>query len=149
MTDFVEILNNYCTANNFKFVYGRKASLNLLDNRTALEPHKIYLMCEPFRRVSERTAIGKIKSYLFNGSFFLAVNSNIDMPVFNEVGNSEVRSKYILNIKPLLDLQSKMVDYFSCTDIEIVNWDVIDVYDIFDQNKDGILVTFSVRSNVY
>jgi len=66
MTDFVEILNDYCDTNDIKFVYGRKASLNLLDNKTQLEPEKVYLMCEPFRRVPERTAIGKVKSYLFN-----------------------------------------------------------------------------------
>jgi len=148
MTDFVEILNDYCDTNDIKFVYGRKASLNLLDNKTQLEPEKVYLMCEPFRRVPERTAIGKVKSYLFNGSFFLVVNSNLDMPIYNEAGNNSERSKYILNVKPLLDLHQDMINYFGCTDLEIINFEAIDVYDIFDQNKDGILVTFSVRSNV-
>jgi len=57
-------------------------------------------------------------------------------------------SKYILNVKPLLDLHQAMINYFSCTDLEIISFEAIDVYDIFDQNKDGILVTFSVRSNV-
>lgn len=149
MTDFVEILDNYCSTAGIKFVYGRKASLNLLDNRTKLAENTIYLMCEPFTRTPERTTIGKVKSYLFNGSFFLVVNSNLDMPIYNEVGNDASRSKYKLNVKPLLEIHKQMVNSLGCSGIDILKFDAIDVYDIFDQNKDGILITFSVRTYEY
>lgn len=149
MTDIVEILHNYCEANNIEFVYGRKSSLNLLDNRNKLQDSKIYLMAEPPTRTPLFTNIGKIKGYSFKGAFFLVKNSNIDMPIYNEVANYVERSKYMLNVKPLLATHKSFLDYLSCTDIEVKQCDAIDVYDIFDQNKDGLLVQYIINSNEY
>lgn len=147
MKDLVEILENYCQLKNIHFVYGRKPSLNLLDNSSKLENNKVYLMLEPFNRDIELTNVGVPKSYLFGGTFFLVVNSNLDMPIYNEKSNNKENAKYILNVKPLLELSKEIASEISCNGLEILKFSSIDVYDIFDQNKDGILVNFSIRSN--
>lgn len=58
-------------------------------------------MLEPFNRDIELTNVGVPKSYLFGGTFFLVVNSNLDMPIYNEKSNNKENAKYILNVKPL------------------------------------------------
>jgi len=154
MTDLIEILEDYCNANEIVFVYGRKASLNLLDDKheaDTMELGKVYLMVEPFRRlpiINEPS--GRVGGYNFTGSMFLVVNSNLDMPVYNELKNDVERSKYHLNVKPLLTVYNAMNVFLSrCTDITIQSFEAIDVYDIFDQNKDGLLITYNIRSDEY
>lgn len=154
MTDLVEILENYCNDNDIVFVYGRKATLNLLDDKNeaeTMELNKVYLMVEPFRRVPIIESINaRVKGYNFTGAMFLVVNSNLDMPVYNEVNNDIERSKYKLNVLPLLSVYNSMNTFLArCTDITVVSFESIDVYDIFDQNKDGLLITYNIKSDEY
>lgn len=140
--DFVKILEQFCNENNHQFVYGRNASLNLLDNRNKLEEGKIYFMLEPFYRESHISTTGAKKGIYSNVNFFICQNSNFDMPVYNEVGNDAVRSKYSIHIEPLIDICNSFISYITCLPKnEIINISWIDAYDIFDQNKDGIVVT--------
>lgn len=147
MRDFVRILQYYCNLKDYHYSYGRKSNLNLLKS-DKLED-KIYCLVEPFRRKPEFSASGtNVVSYLFSGSFFLLKKSTMDMPYLNEAGNDESRSKYVLNIEPLLNHYTAMLNYFGCTDIEIVDTDAIDVVNVLDTNKDGLLITFQIRSRV-
>lgn len=147
MTDFVRILENYCEANSMVYSYGRKSNLNLLSSKTVLKSEKVYLLHEPSPRKTEMNSTKtRVASYLFTGMFFLVVNSNKDMPYFNEMDNPQERSKYVQNIEPLLDLFQEMANAIACTDLEVLVFDAIDVIDIFDENRDGLLVTYQIRS---
>lgn len=148
MKDLIEILQEVCDLNNLFFVYGKKQVLNLLDNRNKLNSSKIYLMLDVFKRKPQLTNGGKTIANTFTGSFFLVVNSNLDMPVYSEMANDVARSKYIQNILPLLQIQEKIQKGFSCSGIEIQQFDSVDCFDVFDNNKDGIVIDFSITIRI-
>jgi hypothetical protein len=148
MTDFVRILQNYCNSKSISYHHGKRANLNLL--KSDLDIDKIYCLHEPSPRKTEmNTNKTKVASYLFSGMFFLVKKSSPDMPYLNEMGNSEDISKYKLNIEPLLNEFKIMANYFGCTDMELLQLDAIDVVDVLDTNKDGLLITYSIRSFEY
>ena len=148
MKDFVRILQEYCVLKSIHYSYGRKSNLNLLKSDKLLD--KIYCLHEPSSRKTEMTTTGtKVKSYLFSGSFFLLKKSTIDMPYLNEVGNDEARSKYNLNIEPLLSDFKSMANFFGCSKLDLLLFDCIDVVNVLDTNKDGLLITYQIRSYEY
>lgn len=143
MRDFVRVLQEYCNANSIKFEYGNKANLNLLSSDLLID--KVYCLLDPVKRISIKNKIGnKIIGHTFVGNFMLLKKSTPDMPYFTEVGNSELRSKYVLNIEPLLNLAVKIQNNFICSEIEINQFETIDAVDILDINKDGIVVSFNI-----
>lgn len=146
MTDFVRILQDYCNNNDLKYHYGRKANLNLL--KSTLDNTDIYCLHEPSPRKAIMNTNGtRIAKYLFTGMFFLVKQSTLDMPYLDELGNNEARSKYVLNIEPLLTVFETMANKFGCTDMEILSFECIDVVNVLDTNKDGLLVTYSIKTN--
>lgn len=69
------------------------------------------------------------------------------MPYFNEMGNPDSESKYTKNIEPLLahalDIGNALA---TCDDsAEVLTWDCIDAVNLFDENRDGVLVTYQIR----
>lgn len=145
MIDFVRILQNYCISKNIAYHYGRKSNLNLLKSDTLED--KIYCLHEASPRKTEMNKNKtRVSSYLFSGMFFLVKKSTMDMPYLNEVGNDEAVSKYNLNIEPLLNEFNAMANYFGCTDMEVLQFEAIDVVNVLDTNKDGILITYQIRS---
>lgn len=149
MTDFVRILQDYAQAKGWIYSYGRKANLNLLTASTQLDNEKIYLLHEPSPRRPEMNSTGSgIKGYLFTGTIFLMVKSEKDMPYFTEVGNDECRSKYVLYIEPLLEEWRKMVAGLSCDGLDILSFEAIDAVDVFDENRDGLIISYQVRATI-
>ena len=145
MTDFVRILQAYCISKDIAYSYGKKANLNLL--KSDLDIDKVYCLHEASPRKSEmNTNKTKVASYLFSGMFFLLKKSNKDMPYLNEMGNSEDISKYKINIEPLLNEFNTMANSFGCSQMELLQFDAIDVVDVLDTNKDGLLITYQIRS---
>lgn len=146
MTDFVRILQQYATAKGWIYSYGRKSNLNLLAATTDLENQKIYLLHEASPRKPQKNATGTgIQSILFTGYFFLMVKSEQDMPYFNEKHNDEAQSKYSLYIEPLLQEYLGMMKSFMCDDMDVKVFEAIDTVNLFDENRDGILVTYQVE----
>lgn len=144
MKDFTRTLQEYCTANSISYHYGRKANLNLL--QSDLDEGKVYMLHEASpRRSNLNTTKTLIESFTFVGKFFLMVKSNIDMPYFNEKQADDSTSKYTTNIEPLLNTFQDIGNSFGCTDFEIEQWEAIDVVNVFDANRDGILVTYTVK----
>jgi hypothetical protein len=150
MTDIVTFLKTYCDNNDIHFVYGQKAALNLLDARVPFPTDQVYFMLEPFRRVDVLTQnSGVTIATTQTITFFLVVNSDLDMPIFNEVGNNENDGKYKTYVQPLIATNDAIKKYIGCSsDVSIINSDWIDAYNLFDQNKDGILVTYNLRVSI-
>ena len=74
MTDFVRILQNYCTTKGFAYSYGNKENLNLLQSDVLAD--KIYCLHEASPRKTEMNKNKtKVSSYLFSGMFFLLKKS--------------------------------------------------------------------------
>ena len=147
MKDFTRVLQEYCVANDISYHYGRRSNLNLL--QSDLLADKIYLLHEASpRRAGYNTTGTGIEKFTFVGKFFLMVKSTVDMPYFNEKQVDDSISKYTLNIEPLLDLFESMGNHFGCSDFKVTQWETIDAINVFDANKDGIIITYTVESYV-
>ena len=148
MKDFVRILQDYCTKKNMHYSYGRKSNLNLLKSDSFAD--KIYCLHEPSPRKTEMSSSKtRVASYLSSGMFFLVKKSTLDMPYLNEMDNDEESSKYVLNIEPLLIEFKKMANAFGCSDLELIQFDAIDLVNVLDTNKDGLLISYTIRSYEY
>lgn len=145
MKDFTRILQEYCNSNSISYHYGRRANLNLLNSD--IDAGKVYMLHEasPRKAVFNSTKTF-VEKYQFTGKFFLLVKSTVDMPYFNEKQDNDSESKYTTNIEPLLNMFETIGNSFGCTDLEIDQWEAIDVVNVLDVNKDGILVTYSATS---
>lgn len=144
MQDFVRILQVHCLNANIEYHYGRKANLNLL--KANLDNEKIYCLHEPSPRKAEMNSNStRVASYVYTGMFFLVKQSTMDMPYFTEMNNNETDSKYVQNIEPLLSAFENMANKFGCMGLDILQFDCIDVVNVLDTNKDGLLVTYSIR----
>jgi hypothetical protein len=147
MTDLVEILDTYCADNDIKFSYGTKANLNLLTTNEEFAEGQVFLLLDPVRRTPTLSTIGSVVGYTFSGQLLLCMQSNYDMPKYNEMANDTDRSKYILHIKPLLDVQKALINYFACQPLEVKAFNVIaDGYDLMDANYDGIIIEYNIVS---
>lgn len=146
MKDFTRILQEYCDANSISYHYGRTSNLNLLGSD--LLDGQVYMLHEASpRRAIMNTTKTLIEKYEFIGKFFLVVKSDFDQHYFNEKDGAEVDSKYVANIEPLLNLfESIGNNLLGCGDYEVNQWECIDVVNVLDVNKDGVLVTYNVTS---
>jgi hypothetical protein len=144
MQDFVRILKEYCDENDLIYQLGRKANLNLL--KSNIDNELIYLLHEPSpRKIEMNSNSTRVANYIFSGMFFLVKQSTLDMPYFTEMDNDETNSKYALNIEPLLSVYEQIANAFGCYGFDVLQWECIDVVNVFDTNKDGLLVTYSVK----
>lgn len=147
MTDLVEILQTYCDDNDIKFSYGTKGNLNLLTTNEEFPEGTVFMLVDPVKRIPTLSGIGGVVGYTFRGQLLLCMQSNFDMPKYNEMANDTDRSKYILHIKPLLEVKKALINYFACQSLEIKAFDVItDGYDLMDANYDGIIIEYNIVS---
>lgn len=146
MKDIVRILQDIAEAKQLTYHYGKKAALNLLDG--SLDASQVYLLHEFTNRKSEYNSTGtRIVATNYDGKFFLVKHSNLDMQYFNERGD-ENTSKYTTNIEPLLDMFNGIGNTLACDGYTVLQWDNIDITDVFDGNYDGLLCTYKIKATV-
>jgi hypothetical protein len=143
MKDIVRILQDICNDKGITYHYGKKAALNLLDG--SLDADKVFLLHEFTNRKSEYNSTGtKIVATSFEGKFFLVKHSDFDQQYFQEVGD-ESTSKYTVNIEPLLQVFQSIGNTLACADLNVLQWDNIDVTDALDANMDGLLCSYKIK----
>jgi len=146
MTDVVRILQDFSTAKNYKFTYGRKAVLNLLDNGSLFDgdPDSTYMLLEyrKIKPVKNATETG-IKGINYEGLFYLVKQSDLDQNFFDEVG-TEASGKYTNNIEPLLAILSELDIHFSCSINTYETLVADDITEFLDANMDGLMVNFKI-----
>lgn len=146
MTDIVEILRSYAEGKGMIYHYGKKSTLNIIDkgNLYVADVNKIYFLHEFRQGSNELTSIGKIKSKVWNGKIFLLKNSDLDLQFYQEVGQLST-SKYKVNIEPLLNEFDNFVNSFACSNMSVLESSFVDITDAFDNNMDGILISYKIR----
>lgn len=129
MYDFYK---NIARENNWGFEYSRPDYQNLYDD---VENDKVYLFLDPITTDSKFSDSGnETKSY--SGKLMLLMSSDVD---------EEYSDKYIKYIKPLFeDARNILIDGFACSDFEINLFKTLEVINLFDQNMDGLMITYSV-----
>ncbi len=90
------------------------------------------------KEVKKRNDSGEIESFVYSGSFMLLYSSDIDEKSYND--------RYVKYIKPIIDSQIEIIenDLICEQEATIEEWKEVEVINLFDQNFDGILVTYRV-----
>lgn len=146
MKDIVRILQDIATDKNITYHYGKKAALNLLEG--SLDVSEIYMLHEFTNRRSEYNSFGTaIVSYSYEGKFFLVKHSDYDQQYFQELGTEDT-SKFTQNIEPLLTVFAEIGNTLGCSDMEVLQWDNIDVTDALDANMDGLLCSYKIKVRI-
>ena len=130
----VRLLEDICTKLGYKFHYGNKSHLNLIDQNGNLEPNKIHLLLFPVTRGNKDFSNS---SRVYSGNFFFV------MP--DEFAN-HYEQKYTTKIEPLegaLALLEERLSY--CENIDVVQLNSIDAVDVLDANMSGLWVTYQFR----
>jgi len=141
--DIVRILENICTGLDYKFHYGNKSHLNLIDQNGNLEPNKIHLLLFPPTRKNKNT---NDNSRTFNGNFFFVMPDNFSQDYYNNTNSSETENKYETKIEPLINaLSSLELQLQYCENIDIIQFDSIDAVDVLDANLSGLWVTYQFK----
>lgn len=141
--DIVRIFENICTGLSYKFHYGNKSHLNLIDQNGNLEPNKIHLLLFPPTRKNKNT---NDSSRTFNGNFFFLMPDNFSQDYYNNTNSSETENKYETKIEPLINaLSSLEMQLQYCENIDIIQFDSIDAVDVLDANLSGLWVTYQFK----
>jgi len=141
--DIVRIFENICTGLSYKFHYGNKSHLNLIDQNGNLEPNKIHLLLFPPTRKNKNT---NDSSRTFNGNFFFLMPDNFSQDYYNNTDSSETENKYESKIEPLINaLSSLELQLQYCENIDIIQFDSIDAVDVLDANLSGLWVTYQFK----
>lgn len=141
--DLVRIIEDICTDLGYQFHYGNKSHLNLIDQNGELAPNKIHLLLFPITRgrLNKDTS-----SRIVSGNFFFVMPDEFAQDYFNNTSSSETSDKFTTKIEPLitsLDGLQDRLDY--CENVEVIQFQSVEVVDILDANLSGFWVTFNVE----
>lgn len=141
--DLVRIIEDICTDLGYQFHYGNKSHLNLIDQNGELAPNKIHLLLFPITRgrVNKDTS-----SRIVSGNFFFVMPDEFAQDYYNNTTSSETSDKFTTKIEPLitsLDGLQDRLDY--CENVEVIQFQSVEVVDILDANLSGFWVTFNVE----
>lgn len=130
----VRLLENICTDLGYKFEYGNKSHLNLIDQNGLTLPNKIHLLLFP---VTNSGTDFNTSSQVHNGNFFFVVP--------DEFANA-YWTKYTTKIEPLeVELKNLEKRLSYCDNVDILQFSYVDAIDILDANLTGFWVTYQFR----
>ena len=128
------ILKNIAETNNFEFIYARRDFQNL--NRGDADLNKIFLFLDPIQKNDSFDEYSNLISTTYNGTFMLVKQSNFG-------DDYQVRFEEI--IRPLIEEKLNLItDSFGCTDYSIESWNTTEIINLFSQNFDGVIVSYSM-----
>lgn len=147
MTNWVRVLEKYCSDNQIEYHYGTRNVVNLIDTSSQFTGEQnglIYLLHDLDKKDPVyNTTKTNINGHYHSGKMMLVVKSDLDKAFFNEKYN-QLLSKYTENIEPLeivlLDLQK----YYGCKDVEFLTFSQIPISNQLDINFDGWLINYRV-----
>lgn len=141
-----EIIETYSEENNLVFIYGDKATQNLLGCIQTLNG-KTGLFLEPIQRDYKFSEYGGTESETFKGHLVLIVKSNLDGGSPEIGGQDYYDEKYNNHIKPLLSIAQSLASSITCEELEVLEWSIIEVVNLFDENTDGISIRFTIKQS--
>jgi hypothetical protein len=126
-----EFLKAIAEANDWVFEYARTDFQNLAD----IEYDKVHLFVDPISTESKFSDSGS-ETLTYSGKFMLLLSSDVD---------EEYQDKYEQHIKPLFAGAGALLkDAFACSDYQLNLYKSLEVINLFDQNFDGLLITYSI-----
>ena len=137
-----EALQQIANNNGWHFDYGRSYFHNL---ETEADK-EYYFFLDPIEEsVTFNEYIVPTKR-TYNGRFMLLKHSDFDRVYNAQSDNNQSESKYEQYIKPCKEEVMKIANTL-CGDYTIEGWRMIEVINLYDNNFDGVLVTFQITTN--
>lgn len=133
-----ELLKLISENKDWVFQYGRRDFANLYDE---MPNGKIHIFLDPVRLENNFDDFDALDNIEYTGTFMLVVSSEF---------NQDYITKYVDNIKPLIDGAGKeLLDTIACDpDYSISQWSALEVINILDYGFDGLLITYNVSKDV-
>lgn len=126
-----DFLNKIAEDNEWHYQYGRADYQNLIDD---IEADKVSLFVDPITSESKFSDAGN-ETVNFSGKLMLLLQSDVD---------EAYKNKYTEYIRPLFDnARSILIEGFVCSEFELNLFKTTEVINLFDQNMDGLLITYS------
>ena len=120
--------------NNFEFIYARRDFQNL--NRGSEDLEKIFLFLDPIQKNDQFDEYSNLLSTSYNGTFMLVKQSKL---------GDKYQHRFETTIRPLLEEKLNIItDSFGCTDYSIDSWNTTEIINVFSQNFDGVIVSYSI-----
>lgn len=138
-----EIFEQICQDRGYYFDYGRRDFQNLYD--LANEKGKFLFFLDPVRQDEYFSEMGNNTETIYSGYFMLLLNSDFDREYDSQKESDKGNGKYEKYIKPCREELAKIIDTFNCNDLEVSEWSITEVINVFDVNADGVLVRYSIK----
>ena len=147
MTDIVDILREITeTELSWKFTYGRSDFQNLTEADNENDSSTFFFLDPVSRDPLFSSSGGSLGQTDFEGNFMILSKSELDEVYDNQQSVDPTMGKYQKNIKPKLEvLLNNFKSKLFCRSIQIMRMKSTDVINVFDDNYDGILVSFKFK----
>lgn len=142
-----ELIEQHAATNGFYFIYGDKATHNLLGCVESLQGRK-GLFLEPIQSDQKFGQFGGLESETYRGHFVLVVKSELDGGSPETGGQDYYLQKYENNIKPAKENATVLGTEIACAELEINEWSIVELINFFDENTDGVSVKFTIKRTI-
>lgn len=135
-----EIAEAFAAAQGWEFDYGRQDFHNLKE--AAVQQDVSHLFLDPVNIEKKRNDSGNVEAVIYSGSFMLLYSSKLDEGGYNE--------RYESYIKPIISTQVELFEENLICEQEatLETWRIVEVINVFDDNFDGVLVTYKISIDV-
>jgi hypothetical protein len=141
--DIVRTFEGICDKLGYKFHYGNKSHLNLIDQGGDLEPDLTHFLMFPPTRSKQNNSTS---SRDYRGNFFFVRPDKFAQDYYNNTNSNQTNNKYEAKIEPLINqLNTLETQLEYCEDMDVLTFDSIDAVDVLDANLSGLWVTYSVK----
>lgn len=147
MTDIVDILREITETDlSWNFTYGRSDFQNIIEAASENDPKPFFFLDPVTREPLFSPDGGNLGQTDFEGNFMILSKSELDQVYDNQQEVDPTMGKYKSNIKPKIEtLLTTFKSKLFCKSIQVMRMRTTDVINVFDDNFDGILVSFKFR----
>jgi len=138
-----EKLESIAKSNDWSFDYGRGDFHNL----EITEDKHFFFFLDPLEEVVSFNEGSAPESRIYNGRCMLLMKSDFDRVYHDQEENEKVEGKYDRYIKRCKEEVMKIPKAL-CYEYDILQWRMIEVINLYDDNFDGVLVVFQIKEEM-
>lgn len=143
----VDDIKTIVQANSWIFLYGDKATQNLMDGEISTDTN---LFLFPVESTGTLTEMNKPEVTNWNISMIICRKSDMDAGSQAENGTDQYYEKWLANIKPLYaEIMDEFLTSFAClSQYTITSQNTSEIINSMDWNVDGLLVRLTIREDM-
>lgn len=143
----VDDIKSIIDTNGWEFLYGDKATQNLMNGEISSTPNFFLL---PVEKAGQLNDYNKPTFDTWTISFLLCKKSDLDGGTSAEEGKDYYYEKWLNNIKPFYrQLVDEFISSFVCLEqYTITTTKTVEIINSMDWNVDGLFVTLTVKEDL-